>query len=237
MANISVRGDLEITVGGQSFGITCPFQNNVTCCTSNGTFTFYYAAGGGITVCPPGSPPWNPNITWSDLCGLNNTSKSPQKVFCDPCANKCSKDGCGSGKYIGNYKWLFEVYLNKSNIPLNIPIATYDVSGGYDDNNPSAGCGTKKVCVNGTCVCCSKDETAEVDLGTISKDIQELLTAHTQPFIYVPFGQNPEDVCACTCPGCGPNITMTCGDTDLNEILNIMRQTEALNCQATCSKQ
>ena len=236
MADINVHGELEITIAGQSYGITCPFQTNVTCCTSNGTFTFFYAAGGGITLCPPGSPPWNKDITWADMCGLNNQPNDAQKVFCDPCANKCNKDGCG-GKYQGEYKWLFERYINKNNNPVSIPLKTFTVSGGVDDNNPNAGCGTNKVCVNGTCICCNEGGTADVDLGTVSKDVTELLKAHVQQFITVSYLDDPEAVCACECPGCGPSLDFTCGDFNINDLLNIMRETEANNCQATCTTQ
>jgi len=234
MASISVEGTLDITIGGSSYGFTCPFQTNVTCCSSNGTYTFFYAAGGGISVCPPGGPSWDKNITWADLCGLNNPPDTgAQKVFCDPCVNRCSKDGCG-GKYTGNYKWLFEMYVNKSNNPVAIPLKTFSVSGGVDDDNLGAGCGTGKLCVNGTCLCCKDDSYATVDLGEISIDLQTLLKAHVQPYINVENGQDPESVCSCYCAGCGPNIQMSCGE-DLNYILNIMREVESQNCSAICS--
>lgn len=229
MANINIVGEFEITIGGQSFGLTCPIQNWATCCTENGTYTFFYS-GGGVSICPPGSPPWNPDITWADLCGLNTPIESIEQVFCDPCANRCCKD-CGGTptSYSGNYKWLFTQYVNRSPNPIVIPLKTYTVTGGYD---PQTGkCGENKLCVNGTCVCCNDPEAyAEVNIGSVSKDIEELLKAHYQPYISVPDGEDPTSICSCYCPGCGPNIQGWCGE-DLNFILNIMREVESQQCK------
>lgn len=228
MANINVVGTLNITIGGQSFGITCPFQNNVACCSENGTYTFFVSGGTGISICPPGGPSWDTSITWSDVCGLNNPPDNVEQVFCDPCVNRCNKNGSPS-KYTGSYRWLFTQYVNRSANPIVIPIATYSVSGGYD---PKTGkCGEEKICVNGTCLCCNDpDATAEVDLGEKSIDVQYLLKTIAQPYITVTHAQDPTEVCDCYCPGCGPNIFGSCGDYSLNEILNIIRTSESTRC-------
>lgn len=226
MAFINITGQLEITINGQSYGLTCPLDTGVGCCTPNGTYYWYYQ-GGGIYMC---GPTYDYNLgRYVDGNCIGN-SKEPEKVYCDPCVNKCCKDCNGNAlSYSGEHQWLFNTYIGDSQTISGIKLVEWTVTGGYDGTGTSD-CTSSKLCVNGECVCCSAipEESATVDLGTISKDVTELLKTFTQPYI-TPGTVDPTEYCNCYCPGCGPTFGGSCGQ-DIGMIINMMRQEESQKC-------
>jgi hypothetical protein len=229
MCNISVEGSLDITIEGNSYGFTCPWQTNITCCSEPGTYTVFYQ-NGGIGICPPGSPPWDPSITWLDVCGLNKSDTGDYtQVFCDPCLDRCNKDG-SIMRYTGNQQWLFTTYVNASPEPRPIILTTFSVSGECCKN----GCGDldSKLSVNGTECCCRDNSSLTVYVPEVSKDIKDLLKTIQQP--YISTGGDPQEACACGCPGggiCGPNLGGSCGEIDA--VLQAWREAEVqYNCKA-----
>jgi hypothetical protein len=234
MCNILVEGSLDITISGNSFGFTCPWQTNITCCSEPGTYAVFFE-NGGIGICPPGRPYWDPSITYWDICGLNkSTTGKYTQVFCDPCLDRCNKDGSVM-RYTGNQQWLFTTYVNASPEPRPLILTTFSVSNECCKN----GCGSfdSKLSVNGTECCCGDvDEfgqsvTYTVYVPEVSKDIKELLQAMPQP--YISTGGDPQEACACGCPGagCGPNLYGVCGG--ITELLQAWREAEVeYNCKA-----
>lgn len=216
MATIVIKGTLEVSINGQSYaGLTCPMEWSVNCCSQNGTYGFVWG-GGGIGIC------------FGDDCN-SPTLEKVEQTFCDPCVNRCNKDG-NQLKYSGSQQWLFNTYVNRSPTPAGILIQTFQVQGGVSATGPSAGrCGEGKLSVNGQSVCCNTDDIEYVDLGKKSIDIVQLLKAQSQQYITVPAGDDPKEVCDCYCPGCGPSIYGWCGQ-DLGMILNLMRESESQKC-------
>ena len=175
MAFINITGQLEITINGQSYGLTCPLTAFVGCCHINGTYYWYYQ-GGNVYECHPVYD-YNKNMYVDGDC--IGGSHQPEKVYCDPCANKCSKDSPSKLSYSGQYKWLFDMYIGNSQTISGIKLAEWTVTGGQDPAFTRSDCTSSKLSVNGKSVCCGAipEEFETVDLGTISKDVTELLNS------------------------------------------------------------
>lgn len=226
---VNVVYQLDITLNGNSFGLSCEQSTAIGCCSAEGTYRVYYWEG-MLLVAAPGMPLPFPEPTASQ-------GDTPQ-VFCDPCKNKCTKDG-NPLKYNGNEDWLFTTYVNNSPEPEAILINQFTVSKNfnpskvYRDVNGYVRCGplppnaTKGVItVNDQSICCTASEPITVYLGPVSKDIKELLKAFKQPKIDT--NGDPSEACLCGCPGfCGPAGDDCAG---LGQILNLWRSFESENC-------
>ena len=231
MSFINLTADLEITINGQNYGLICPLQMDIGCCNINGTYYWYYQ-NGDVRLC---SPTYNSESGKYEQIDCIGGSHQPEKVYCDPCANKCSKDSPSKLSYSGSHKWLFDMYIGNSQTISGIKLAEWTVTGGYDGTINTSDCNVGKLCVNGKCVCCSAspEQVETVHLGTISKDITELLKTFTQPYI-TPGAVDPTEYCNCYCAGCGPIAFGGCntnsGYTDLGSIINMLRESESKKC-------
>lgn len=207
MCTINFYGSIDITIEGQSYGLTCDWSYSVGCGSPNGTYTVYFLDG-SINVCPPGS---------EESCGLNQNYPSVQytQVFCDPCLNKCTKDG-NTQVYNGNQKWMFTTYVNNAPSPRPIVLDTFTVNGN-----------DKKLSAGGEGCCCYDDTTFDIFLEQKQIPIQSLIQASQQP--YIESGDDPSTACDCGCPTgfCGPVIN-GCGS--INDIFSMWRDMESNNC-------
>jgi hypothetical protein len=215
MANIYIIGSIDISINGQSYGLTCDWGYNIACCSKPGTYTVFYL-NGGISICQPGD---------EELCGLNNNYPSVQytQVFCDPCLNRCNKDG-NTLKYNGDQQWLFTTYVNNAPEPRPLVLTTFSASTPYPKCD-----GSGKISVGDVELCCNSNENAQIFIEPTIVELKSLLSAYQQP--YIPFGGDPSEACNCGCPfgeaGCGPIVDACSG---LSEIISAMRSVESTRC-------
>lgn len=214
MCTINVYGSVDITIGGQSYGLTCDWGKDVNCNGPFGTYTVYIL-NGVLGVCAPGN---------EEACGLNNVNqpyRQHTQVFCDPCINRCNKDG-NVLKYQGNQKWLFTTYVNASPNPTPIIVDTFTASideGDIRFKNLQLSVADK------TC-CCWEGEILDTYLEPKQVSLESLIASSAQP--YITTGGDPSEACNCGCPGfCGPLVN-GCGS--VGEIISLLREIESQNC-------
>lgn len=212
MCTINFYGSIDITIGGQSFGLTCDWGHGVNCGGPEGTYTVYYL-NGSIGVCPPGS---------EDACGLNQNYPHVQytKVFCDPCLNRCNTDG-NVLKYIGDQHWMFTTYVNGSPSPTPLVLDTFTVNiadGDIRFKNVKMSGGDQECC-------CWDGVILDTYLEPKQIPLESLIQANSQP--YIGTEGDPNLACNCGCPGyCGP-VVAGCG---IDEIFAIWRESESQRC-------
>lgn len=229
MGSINVDFTLDITVDGQYVGLSCNNVWDMSCCAERGTWNIVYYQGMVMPLAP------NSSSIPFDGEGGNES----QKVFCDPCKDKCFQDG-NIYKYDGDQKWLFETYVNSSPEPQPIYLAQFTVSKNWKRSKFSNNdCGTPYeeeliqdataqdiLSVGDQSVCCVSDEIKTYYMQPVAKELKDLLVAFKQPVIN--FNGDPSEACLCGCPGfCGPTGDDCAG---IGQILSLWRDLESNKC-------
>lgn len=224
MCVVKIMGNIDITIEGQSLGLTCAFEEHFGCENEPGSYRIYLQ-NGAFGVCGPET----------EYCPLDkNSNVTHKEVFCDPCKPRCTQgDDPQELVYAGQQHWLFTSYVNGAPSPKAIEVYSFEISKRKDKY------GNEILVVQDQECCCNKSGVVLEDFKVIlvpekQVDIQEIIKSSQQ--ISIPGGDDPNTVCDCGCPEeagtCGPKIN---GCDGVGDILNQWRSFESKNCQVSAN--
>jgi hypothetical protein len=219
--SIKIRGGIDITIEGNSFGLSCSYEEDFNCDHEEGTYRIYLLDG-TFGVCGPDT----------EVCPLDKSNRPDiqhSEVFCDPCKPRCTQtDPPQELEYAGQQEWLFTTYVNGAPSATPILVDSFELKKRKDKyNNYILVIEDKECCCNKTGVVL--DDFLVINREQLSIDIKQIVKSSQQQSISG--GDDPQTVCSCGCPegeSCGPKIN---GCDGVGEILDRWREAEAYNCR------